>query len=197
MPMSFETDDADLWYYRNKDKFLDIDTDPIMKMISKLTIEPTCAIEFGCSDGYRLNWINKSFGSLCAGVEISDAAIRNGEKKYPDIFFLKSHIRHANLTHFRADLLIFGFCLYLVKPEHLTQVVWIADKVLEEGGHIIIWDYYSEKQFFRRYKHNEKVMENHMDYSSMFSWHPHYNIVASDFGAPEGPVFAIRKGGLT
>jgi SAM-dependent methyltransferase len=184
---NFTKNDADLWYWRNKEKFLTQDTDPIMKAIRLLPEKPERVLEIGCADGYRLQWIHDEFGSFVGGIEISKDAVGYGFVNYPDVTFLDA-LNSARIY----DLVIFGFCLYLHDVSDLARILYSTDKQLSPGGHIIIWDYYHDGHLFRPYQHAEGVTEHHMEFSKMFTWHPWYKVIR-DQDAPEGPVITIRK----
>lgn len=188
MVNDFTEDAANRWYIRNRDRFLSRDTDPIMQAIRRLPAAPEYVFEYGCSDGYRLQWIHDEFGSECDGVELSTIAI---SKKKKDVLIDYGDIGEHELG-VPYDLIIFGFCLYLVDACSLPHIVDEVNKNLDYGGHIIIWDYFNHGHLFREYKHKDNVREHHMDYSKMFTWHPDYSVSSFDV-APEGPVITIKK----
>ena len=188
--MTFTNKDADLWYMRNKAKFLDKDTDPIMMAIRRIE-KPGSVFEFGCADGHRLQWIRDEMDSIVKGIDISSDAISAGRQKYPHVGLKCCPIdNHRPLWAY--DLIIFGFCLYLINPKDLFQITAMADMMLKDGGHIIIWDYHHDGHLFRPYRHCEGVTEHHMDFAKIFSWHPWYKNIGYE-GAPEGPVITLKK----
>ena len=189
MANSFTTEDADKWYLRNRDKFLTRETDPIMKAVRSIETKPRTVFEFGCSDGYRLQWMHEEFGSVVAGVELSPEAIKNGK---PNVYIEQGNIESYK-PEFKHDLVVFGFCLYLLDVNDLFSVASKANELLHNNGHIIIWDYNTTGHKFREYIHSRNVEEHHMDFSKMFTWNPLYWFIDIDTTAPEGPVITLRK----
>ena len=47
------------------------------------------------------------------------------------------------------DLVIYGFCLYLVDKELLFKVVHEANRVIKLKGNVAIFDFYSKNQFLK------------------------------------------------
>lgn len=73
------------------------------------------------------------------------------------------------------DLIYYGFCLYMVKPEDLAKSLYEADRVLKKKSWVIIYDFYSKHFIKKNYKHfKEEIIK--MDYSKMFTWIPNYAI---------------------
>ena len=156
---------------------------------------PPHVAEVGCSDGWRLKQIYKEFEQLYSkqscclfGIDPSQDGIVQGNK--PDEIsrhrnknfgnYLWLYQSTSNLLPYvdkNVDILVFGFCLYLVPPELLTETMKEADRVLTDGGYLIIYDFFNENQKFCDYKHNEKIKVNKMDFTKMFLWHPSYRLI--------------------
>ena len=190
---AFDGQAADKWYERNKKKFLTSEDDPVMKMIRLHNLKPRNVLEIGCADGYRLQWIHDEFGSDVYGNELSISVMEEGEKVNKDVCFNQGSA-DCIVAFQQFDLIIYGFCMYLVDTTELFRVANQCNLKLVDGGHIIIWDYEptGKSHEFRPYLHADGVREHHMDFSKMFTWHPDYELKAS-MAAPEGPVHLIKK----
>ena len=73
--------------------------------------------------------------------------------------------------------MIFGFCLYLCDREDLFRIASEADRVLRPPGWLMIMDFYSPEPRARTYQHRLDVQSYKMDYGSLFTWHPDYEIM--------------------
>ena len=75
----------------------------------------------------------------------------------------------------KFDIIYFGFCLYMLKPEDLFKTLFETDRILKNNSWLIIYDFYSESFVRKNYKHlNQKIFK--MDYTKIFSWHPFYKL---------------------
>ena len=141
-------------------------------------------LEIGCGEGWRLDLINKKLKIKCYGVEPSLKAIKNLTNK--KIKILHGTAEKLNFKSNKFDILIFGFCLYLVDIEDLINVIREADRVLKKNSIIIIYDFYSKKSKILPYKHNKKIKVHKYDFSNIFLWHPGYKLI-------EKKIFEMNK----
>ena len=75
------------------------------------------------------------------------------------------------------DIVIAGFCLYLCDRSDLFQIAAQMDRVLADGGHMVIYDFYTDVPYKNSYGHLGGLYSYKMDYPSMFSWNPAYQRV--------------------
>ena len=73
---------------------------------------------------------------------------------------------HIPFKEKKFDIIIFGFCLYLIDDEDLFKVISEADRVLNQKGHIVIYDFYSKKTRYYPYKHCRGLKSRHMNYNN-------------------------------
>ena len=57
------------------------------------------------------------------------------------------------------------------------KIVFEADRVLKSNGIIIIYDFYSKKIVYNKFKHKKGHFVRKMDYSKIFLWSPNYKII--------------------
>jgi SAM-dependent methyltransferase len=134
-------------------------------------------LEVGCASGANLNALNSVKVIEGFGIEPSSDAIRAGEQAFPD---LKLKIGTADLLPFDdafMDVIWFGFCLYLVDRVFLHRAVAEADRVLKDGGLIVIHDFDPGTPCVRPYRHYPGVNSYKMDYSAFFLCDPAYCLV--------------------
>lgn len=149
--------EADEWFNRNKNVILNYhpSNDYVLNLIDNYKIKFGSILEIGCSAGYRLNAIkNTNKNSQVFGIEPSEKAIKYGEKNFSDISFI--HGTADDLSYFddeSLDIVIVGFVFYVVDRNILMKVVSEIDRVLKNGGSIIIIDFFSEVSLKNLYHH--------------------------------------------
>lgn len=165
--------EADEWFKRNE---LTADRiDPVLPVLQGLPFKSV--LEIGCSNGQRMTVINALYGAQCSGVDPSMMAVMASEAGNPNV-----SIKHGSAVRLpyepnTFDLVIFGFCLYLCDREDLFRIAAEADRVLRDGGHIIIHDFTTEKPHKNKYKHKDGVWSFKMNPAKMFTWNPAYQFV--------------------
>ncbi len=161
--------EADAWMERNKNKVGDVANDPVLKAMEDAKIFPERVLEVGCANGWRLKEIKKRHRCGVTGVE------PNQNIKVPFIYLGGAHDLRV-VPPF--DLVIYGFCLYLCDREQLFSIAKEGDRVLEDGGYLIVHDFSAPDAYRVPYHHKEGVFSYHFDYSKLWSWNPAYRVVA-------------------
>lgn len=168
--------------------------DPVISALLKLELAPRSVLEIGCSNGWRLGRIREAFGCRCCGIDPSEIAISKATR--PDIELRVGTASYLGKdTH---DIVIFGFCLYLCRKEGLFKIASEADRVLENGGYLVLYDFHPETAYSNVCP-DESWSNYKMQYVNMFSWHPHYRIVYRNvFRNPEDitenlSVYILKK----
>lgn len=168
--MTFGPKDADAWYLRNKDK-LDTDRDdPVFDAIlDKCNLEGGDRVfEFGCANGWRLQKLIEWCNVDAWGSELSPLACQAADKR------IKLNLEPAIAS---CDLVIMGFCLYLIQPGSLLYWAHYADKILADGGHLVVHDFLPESPYSRIFEHNPDLRSRKMDHGKLWLAHPGYSLV--------------------
>ncbi len=163
--------EADAWFLRNRDKLGLVD--PVSDMIERLGLEPKNVLEIGCANGWRLEKLRQKYGCSVDGVEASPKACRDGLLTVANGHLIQGLFPHVGLSH-DYDLIICGFFLYLAPREDLFEIVEKIDRHLEDGGWLIIHDFYSHLPHSRPYIHDDSLLCYKMDYSRLFTGNPTY-----------------------
>lgn len=154
---AFLSYEANAWFRRNKEKLdnYDFQEDRILTLLNSYKIKPEKVLEVGSSAGYRLNAIRKQFGcSKVVGLEPSREAIGYGKERFPEVEFIHGTMDNIQSTEDRSfDLVIVGFVFYVVDRPLLLRSIAEIDRVLVNGGILIITDFYSEKALKNHYHH--------------------------------------------
>jgi SAM-dependent methyltransferase len=184
--------EADSWFDRNYAGLGKVD--PVTPMISEIGLTPKTMVEVGCANGWRLDRWHQLFGTDAIGVEPSrraaahrsakGRAIRRGTADKLPI--------HSNY----ADVVIYGFCLYLADPEDWFRIAAEGDRVLASGGHLVVHDFTAGSHVeMRAYAHDERLLAYHFDFARLWLTHPRYSVVRRQI-SEEWMVTVLRKNGF-
>jgi ubiquinone/menaquinone biosynthesis C-methylase UbiE len=149
--------EADAWFNRNKEHLLNYskDRDRVISLIKEYKLNPGNVLEIGCSAGYRLNAIGNTFKNCSVfGVEPSKEAIKYGEKHYTNVNFVNGTA--DNLIGFQdesMDIVVVGFVFYVIDRNIFFKTVSEIDRVLKNGGILMIVDFFSETALKNVYQH--------------------------------------------
>ncbi len=178
----FLNHEGNAWFERNhlniqKNEFGK--KDPIIRALLKINKKKISTkkklLEIGCGEAKRLQWISKNLNINCFGVEPSDKAVSIANTR--NINIIQGTADYLDFAEKQFDFVVFGFCLYLCDRSDLFKISKEADRVLKERGHIIILDFYSEKNIKKAYHHLPGVFSYKMDYRKLFDWHPNYKCI--------------------
>lgn len=161
--------EAGAWLRRNNSK-LPTETDPVFRLIKDSGINPTSALEVGCANGWRLRKLQEEFGCKIFGVD-------PGAKTIDPLWMRKGTADDLRpQPDGSVDLLIYGFCLYLCDREDLFKIAAEGDRVLKDGGYLIVHDFHAAAPHARHYKHRAGVFSYKTDHSKLWLGNPAYNV---------------------
>jgi ubiquinone/menaquinone biosynthesis C-methylase UbiE len=171
---AFLNGEGDRWHERNSS----LSDDPILPIIQRHRLSFSNVLEIGSGDGRRLLQIK----AVCPhanfeGVDPSRKAVNSA------VTGISLRLAAADDLPYGADsfdLVIFGFCLYLCDRPDLFKIAAEADRVLQDHGTIIVYDFHPPQPYRNPYKHLDGLFSYKMDYSRMFSWNPAYQVIAQD-----------------
>ena len=161
------------WFQRNQEVISERDysNDTVCLMIQENYPNQSMKIlEVGCSSGQRLNYL-AGLGYPVCGIEPSELAVIEARKNGLNVY--QGTADNLNLDNDSVDILIFGFCLYLVDPSDYFKVVSEAYRVLADNGVIIIHDFAPKVHYKNAYKHFEGVNSYKFDFAQILLTHPH------------------------
>lgn len=150
--------EGDNYFKRNKSVSYVPEEDIVIKLLQEYSYKPTSTLEIGCNTGYRLDAIRNVSGSSVVGIEPSQEAIDMGTRQYPNVHFVRGTA--DNLSVFPADsfdLIVIGFVLYVVDRELLLKTVAETDRVLKNGGVLMIIDFFTERPTRNAYQHIQEI----------------------------------------
>lgn len=170
--------EADAWHQRNKVKTA-AESDPVLGVLRAEGIYPETVFEVGCGHGYRLAAMRDEWGAKVWGCDLSKEAIRYGLQKYGDKDFQIGWREAKNLKGIPSqgfDMVIYGFCLYACDPDDLFMIAREGDRILKDGGHLVIWDFCPDFPHSRSYKYDSMLRTYKADYSKLWLGHPYYKL---------------------
>jgi SAM-dependent methyltransferase len=170
---AFLAGEADAWFARNETP-IPTPEERLTRLRAHLPDTPS-VLEMGCSDGRKLAEVADRRPGRYVGIDPSAAAIAAGRTRWPD---LELHVGSADALPVdeRFDAVILGFFLYLCDRELLPRVVAEADRVLRDGGALVIVDFDPPSPRRRRYRHHDGIWSYKMDYPSLFLALPSYSL---------------------
>lgn len=152
----FKKQEADQWYLRNKEYLENeqsVGRDIPLRLIAEYKLTPKKVLEVGAADGFRLAALAKGYKAACTALEPSAQAIAAGKKKYPAVTFVKGTAEALPFKDGAFDLVIINFVLHWLDRIDLLCTVSELDRVLRDGGHLLIGDFYPDHPGKFAYKH--------------------------------------------
>lgn len=133
-------------------------------------------LEIGACYGYNLADLSQKYHMECYGIEPSEKAVQYGNEIYNKMnvhlqIGTSDNIPFAD-TFF--DYVLIGFSWFWVERKLLMKSLAEADRVLKEGGFLVIWDFDTKLPYIRVNKHNENVPTYKMDIVSLLLHNPQY-----------------------
>jgi len=172
--------EGDAFYERNRDKLRE--PDPVQEVIACLQLpERPSVLEVGCGDGWRLKALRQKYDALCFGIDASAEAIKRCDSSIGNVIVWQGRAGGivvedgtGVLFPHSIDLVIYGFVLYVCDREDLFTIAAECDRVLRDGGFVVIHDFCATYPYRRPYKHKEGLFSYHQDYSRLWLGHPAY-----------------------
>lgn len=188
----FLNGEGDAWHHRNKDK--EINSDPVLDALLASKIEPKNVAEIGCGRGWRLNLLKGVYECEVFGLEPSSDAIKYANEHYHDLkIFHGVSGTIEQWSNNRVDMVIFGFCLYLISRDELFFLAYHTDRILKDGGHIVIHDFMPDTPHKKSYHHKAGVFSYKMDYAKLWLGNPAYTRIYNSITPEDGYGVSILK----
>lgn len=150
----FAATEGDRWFQRNKAALLafDPDADLPMRLMTLYALRPRAVLEIGAANGFRLAAIRGRYAAGVAGVEVSAAAIIDGTTRYPEVRLVMAPA-HALPFRESFDLVLVNFVFHWIDRSRLLASVAEVDRVVTEGGFLILGDFFPANLVRTRYHH--------------------------------------------
>ena len=187
--------EGDEWFRRNKSALFpraDL-SDPATELVTE-TLMPfkrqiNHVLEIGSGLGQRLYQICNALTAKGQGVEPSAEAVAQGNSSFDNIELMVGVAQHLEFDNEYFDLVVFGFCLYLVERDQLLQALSEADRVLRPGGFLAVIDFDPGTRYKTEYEHRQGVRTYKNSYPEFYLSLGHYFLVAKKTFSHHGDAF--------
>lgn len=148
-------------------------------------------LEIGSSSGYNLSYLEERYNCECYGIEPSLEAVNEGKENYKGraIELVQGTADDLPYKDNEFDVVILGFCMFWIDRKYLMKAYAEADRVLKEGGLMVITDFDTEIPFKRLNKHNEYINTFKMNYANFLLNTPQYYLIEKKSYSHLGPFF--------
>jgi SAM-dependent methyltransferase len=181
----FTAGEADAWFERNTSAMqarTEAGNDPILKVLLQYGVRPATALEIGASNGYRMHLMTEVLGSKSTAIEPSVKAVEDGRSRFPAV---KLDVGTASPLPYESAsfdcVIVCGVFCWLDRAA-LLQGVAEADRVLKDGGHLVIGDFHPLRPERVRYHHRKdvEVFTYKQDYAAIFRATNIYELLAAE-----------------
>ena len=172
--------EGDNWFKRNKESLdrFDLEQDLPLKLINLYDLRPRNVLEVGAANGYRLAAISKRCGARAVGIESSLKAILDGKSRFGEVEFIRGTADSIPLQE-RFDLIIINFVFCWIDRINLLRSIAEIDRLLADGGFLVIGDFYPSNFAKVRYHHlpEHEVYTYKQNYAATFVASALYHLV--------------------
>lgn len=175
----FLDEEADNWFERNFSGRTkqSPESDLALQYLLKGQWDQQHIVEIGCSDGWRLAKLSERYNCQLTGIEPSEKALVAGRERYTDVIdFRHATAASTGLPDHCADVVIHGFCLYLCDRSELFKIAYETNRILNDGGMLLIVDFLPPFAYRNPYHHKPGLFSYKMNYADMFLWNPEYSL---------------------
>lgn len=174
---SFLKGEGDSYFRRNADRLKTDGDDIVLRSLRQAGIRYDRILEIGCANGHRVAALATG-GRSGAGIDPSAEAITAGKALYPALHLEVGTADSLPFADGAFDLVIFGFCFYLVDPQLHFRTVAEADRVLADHGTLAILDFITPVPYANDYAHLPGLRAHKMEFARYFYAHPAYGLIA-------------------
>ena len=167
----FANSEGNRWFARNQCALQAFDPadDMPLKLLDFYKLRPQNALEIGAANGFRLAELQRRCGARVVAVELSRDAVEDGKARFPLVTFVQAAASAVPLQEV-FDLVIINFVLHWIDRGNLLRTVAEIDRLVADGGFLIIGDFYPSNRAQVPYHHLPvgMVQTYKQDYSGVF-----------------------------
>ena len=178
----FIRSEADAWFARNRaaiERF-DPETDLVLRLVQLYDLQPRRVVEIGASAGVRLAALADRTAAKPIAVEPSFEAVAYGAARFPSVRYVRGRAEAVGLGSV-FDLVIVYAVFHWIDRARLLRVVAEVDRLVADGGHLVIGDFHPPNRTMVPYHHvpGGEVHTFKQDYAALFAASGLYHVVAS------------------
>ncbi len=165
--------EGDQWFERNRSALANADKiDWPTFLIEKLQMQFESVVELGCSNGWRLQKLATKYKLAfenIRGVEASEKAIEDAKVRYPLLKIERALLSNVPVQEV-FDLVIVNYVLHWVDRASLSKAISEIDRLVRDGGILIIGDFMPDHPEKRKYHHlpDKDVFTFKQNYAEIF-----------------------------
>jgi len=146
----------------------------LIELAERANIKPKLMVDIGGSNGYFASAFQKNFGCKAILIEPSKKAVAFASKNYPNIKSIRGLASKLPLPDNSVDVVVLKGVLCWIGRESLLKAVAEIDRVLVEGGHLLISDFHPDFQ--------RKTINSHVSDGSIFCFKTDHSRIFTDSG---------------
>ncbi len=176
----FLKSEGDEWFKRNIHKFTEnsLEISVLCNWLMPFQKEVQTILEIGSGGGNKLSQMCWQLNSKGYGIEPSSLAVDYANKNYGDKCVFEVGTADSLPTQLeKFDLIHFGFCLYLVSRDKITDCLKKADLLLKPGRFLSIIDFDPQQPHANEYVHFKGLKSFKDSYYKMFCDLGNYTLV--------------------
>jgi len=167
----FANSEGDRWFQRNREALesFDPEADLPLRAMALYGLHPRKVLEVGASNGVRLAEIARKYRARTVAVEPSLNALEDGKRRFPSVDFICGQSHKIPLDG-GFDLVVVNFVLHWVDRSRLLGSIAEIDRVLVDGGFLIIGDFHPSNFLRAPYHHLpvDEVYTYKQNYAGLF-----------------------------
>jgi SAM-dependent methyltransferase len=193
----FSEFEGDRWFERNHVALntFDRSADLPLKLIELYGLIPHSVLEIGAANGFRLATIHENTGAETVAIEPSAQAVLAGKASFQCVSFVRGTASALPLRK-SFDLVIVNFVLHWIDRQSFLRTVAEVDRMVCDGGYLLIGDFYPANQLRVHYHHlkDREVYTYKQNYAATFLasglYHPIVLLTADHAGKHLQPQVA-------
>ena len=176
----FLQNEGNMWFHRNIETLNSTEDFIDINILSKYLINKMNILEVGCSNGHKLNYLREKNSEKIVnlyGIDPSEKSINHGKEAFNNIELKVGTADRLDYIDNFFDMIIVGFCMYLVDRNLLYKSIAEIDRVLKPNGIIVITDFDPPYPICQKYHHNEHILSYKNNYYNFFTAGNHYSVI--------------------
>jgi SAM-dependent methyltransferase len=176
----FTSSEADRWFERNRHVLERVsEHDVPLRLLALYNLRPRSVLEIGAANGYRVAAIAERSNARGVAIEPSALAIADGRSRFPNVDFHQGEARSLPVED-EFELVIVNFVLHWIDRRNLLRCVAEIDRVVADGGYLLIGDFHPWHPMANSYHHlpDAGVRTYKQDYGAIFAASQLYQPVA-------------------
>jgi SAM-dependent methyltransferase len=169
--------EGDHWFRRNTG----VESPSISTLGPMLDLVEDCdsVLELGCADARNAPVFHQRFpDAKYFGLDPSSEAIQAAKTSWPAGEYRVGLATDLDQFQRRFSLIYCGFFLYLQDREELFLLMHKIHNALDDGGHLLIYDFSPAFPHVNTYHHHDGVLAHKLQYGKLFEASGLYHTVA-------------------